>query len=407
MPFVLILAAALPTTAQNPVSSPAPWRNLPLAEPEGIRAHTGSFIVKDPRQTAWKRPDLPFRAEPSTGRKSAKVVVLVFDPTLKSQNNTRLFTHLKGTDPAAASRILADVVRQASWGYINYDIIDVIRLDAFPRKVDGFRYTETSYLDARRTQKWQPAHISYAAALEDAGLLPRLESEAITEVWLWGADGFHFDEFAGFIPNRYARFAPTDNPWFYRPYDIPTHLSRTTWVMGFNTEVGPDNMIHSYLHRAESMLSLAIASGLWDAKTQRDPWNLFSRPHKDLPAQPAHIGNCHVPPNGLSDYDYNRLDPVPSLFEAWNSYPDLAQAKPFPINSAAWGQNQFGYLKWWLERLPKFPGHTTYGYNNWWLYIANPDEELASIQPIQAETFIPPADAPSPPGSLGRSPQTP
>ena len=92
-----------------------------------------------------------------------------------------------------------------------------------------------------------------------------IKREKITELWVWGASGMHMDELAMRIPNRYARFGPTDNPWFYRPYDIPEELGRTTWVMGFNYEVGPDNMIHSYVHRIESMAALVRKHSLPEA----------------------------------------------------------------------------------------------------------------------------------------------
>jgi S-(hydroxymethyl)glutathione dehydrogenase/alcohol dehydrogenase len=46
----------------------------------------------------------------------------------------------------------------------------------------------------------------------------------------------------------------TDNPWFYRPYDIPD-IGRTVWVMGWNYERGEGEMLESYCHRIESVLS--------------------------------------------------------------------------------------------------------------------------------------------------------
>src|SRR5262249_39013228 len=163
-----------------------------------------------------------------------------------------------------------------------------------------FRYTNDSFMEVRKTQKWQPATSSYRGFFEENKLLDRFKKESITELWVWGASGMHFDEFAGYIPNRYARFAPTDNPWFYRPYDIPEELGRTTWVMGFNYEVGADNMIHSYTHRMESMAALAMADGIWDTNARRDPWNVFSWLEMDHKGTPSQVGNCHVPPNGQS-----------------------------------------------------------------------------------------------------------
>lgn len=373
------------------VQAPA-WRSLPVVPPEGRRAHTGAFVVEDRDASTWKRPNLTPDPRASTGRKVAKVVVLIYDPTLESHGGVRLIEWLKGTDPEQASRILADVVREASWGYINYEIVDVIRVDGFPAKADGFRYDEATYLEARHSKKWQPATVSYRALFEENGLLRRCREEGITEVWLWGADGFHFDEFAGFIPNRYARFGPTDNPWLYRPYDIPEELGRTTWVMGFNVEVGPDNMLHSYTHRVESMAALALADGMWDTKRRRDPWNVFSSLEMDHPGRPSQVGNCHVPPNGQSGYDYDNPRTVDSGAHLWWRYPDLRGA-PRPVSSAAWGHTHFGYQKWLLERVPKFPGHTEHGYNNWWTYIANTDEDLPDLVPPDPSRFRPPDES--------------
>jgi hypothetical protein len=387
------LAAFLLAQAVAP-DAPA-WRSLPQVEPVGERAHTGSYVVEDVDRAGWAKP--PFRDDEhaATGRKVAKVLVLVYNPVLEAEGGRRLIEWLKGTDPEEASRILVDVVRQASWGYINYEIVDIIEVDGYPAKVDGFRYDDASYLEARRTQRWQPSTISYRRLFEENDLVERCRREGITEVWLWGADGFHFDEFAGFIPNRYARFGPTDNPWLYRPYDIPEELGRTTWVMGFNVEVGPDNMIHSYTHRVESMAALALAGGVWDTGRRRDPWNVFSFLELDHPGRPSQVGNCHVPPNGKQGYDYANPRKVPSWADLWWKYPDL-RGEPRAVSSAAWGGTQFGYQKWILEHVPKTPGHTEFGYNNWWLYIANTDEELTDLQPPDPSRLRLPEGMPEP-----------
>jgi hypothetical protein len=371
------------------------WRDLPIIEPAGEPSHTGSFIVKNRESLEWRKPRLAYNSKACVGRKRAQVIVLIYDPILRSEQGKGLGEVLKGTDPEEASRTLADVVREASWGYINYEIVDVIRVNSFPKKVDGFRYNEASYLEARKTKNWQPATSSYRAFFEENGLLDRFNKEEITELWVWGADGFHFDEFAMFIPNRYARFGPTDNPWLYRPYDIPPELDRTTWVMGFNIEVGFDNAIHSYAHRVESMAALALADGVWNTQSRRDPWNLFTFLELDHPAAPSQVGNCHCPPNGQAGYDYNNRRRVDSWAWNWWRYPDL-RGKPQPISANTWGNNQFGYMKWLLERVPKFPGETPHGYNNWWVYIANVDEELPDLPESQRQSFEPPAEMPAP-----------
>ncbi|MCG3126214.1 MAG: hypothetical protein CHACPFDD_01044 [Phycisphaerae bacterium] len=398
-PF-LIPPAALPAAPRQAVGTqtePA-WRRLPDVKPSGELASTGSYTVKRSAISRWTRPPWTYDARAATGRKHAKVVVVIYNPVLESDGGKTLIEHLKANDPVEYSHILANVIREASWGYINYEIVDVISVDGYPQKVDGFRYTDESFMEVRKTQKWQPSPSSYRKVLEENGLLERFKREAITEMWLWGASGMHFDEFAGYIPNRYARFAPTDNPWFYRPYDIPEELGRTTWVMGFNYEVGADNMIHSYTHRVESMAALALADGVWDTHERRDPWNVFSWLEMDHAGTPSQVGNCHVPPNGQSGYDYNNKRRVLSWADGWANYPDL-RGEPRLISSTEWGNSHFGYQKWILEHVPKSPGYTKYGYNNWWLYIANTDEDLPELGSrgtgSQADEFRLPAEMPA------------
>ncbi len=382
--------------AGEPVKPASPaWKSLPVQTPAGEPQHTGAWTVAAPRATGWQRPRFVYNEPAATGRKLAKVIVLIYDPTLKSQSSKSLIQHFKWNDPVEYSHILADVVQQASWGYLNYEIVDWITVRDFPRRRDGTRYNEETYLAAKQSGKWHPVTASYRGFFEDNQLLDRCRRENITELWVWGAPGMHIDEFAGYIPNRYARFGPTDNPWLYRPYDIPPEIGHTMWVMGFNYEVGADNMIHSYVHRVESMAALACADGVWDTHTLRDPWNVFSFLELDHTNSPSMVGNCHVPPNGQSGYDYNNKRRALSWADNWLHYPDL-RGKPRLIGSAEWGHSQFGYMKWILERLPKYPGHTSYGYNNWWVYIANTDEDLPDYQPPALGKLILPEDMPAP-----------
>jgi hypothetical protein len=194
-----------------------------------------------------------------------------------------------------------------------------------------------------------------------------------------------------YIPNRHARFGPTDNPWLYRPYDIPPECGRTLWMMGFNYECGPDNMIHSYMHRVESMGALQFGDGIWDTKNRRDAWNIFSILETDFPGFPSMVGNCHVPPNGQEGYDYDNKRRVLSYADGWFDYPDLRGPARL-VSSDEWGNNQFGYMKWILEHLPKSAGATPEGLNNWWVYVANTDGDLPDYVAPKAERMVLPDD---------------
>jgi len=384
-----LLAALLPASlvAQEP-------RRPPGAE--GELAATGSYVLAKDAPRHWQKPPFHYDERVATGRKTAKVVVVIYDPVLEDQGGVRLTAHVKANDPRHYSRILVDVIRQASWGYLNYEIVDVLTIDGYPKKVDGFRYTDASFLAARQKQQWQPSPSSYRGILEENHLIERAKKEGITEVWLWGASGMHVDEFAGWVEDRYTRFGPTDNEWLYRPYDIPgDDIGHTFWVMGFNYEVGADNMIHSYTHRVESQCALAFGDGVWDPKTRRDPWNVFTFLENDFPGHPSMVGNCHVPPNGKEGYDYGNARVVMSWADNWSRYPDL-RGEPRPVSREDWGGTQFGYQKWILEHLPKGPGHTDQGYDNWWVYVANADGDLPAWTPPEPGRLQLPADYPPP-----------
>jgi len=379
-------ACSLPGRATDGRNVPR-WRSLPVETPTGRLDSTGSYVVEERAPASFVRPKVVADERVCGGRKKARVAVLIYDPVLKCEGGKRVTEWLNAADPVEYSHVMADVVRQASWGYINYEIADVIRVDAFPIKVDGFRYTDQTFVEVRKTQEWQPSSSSYRKMLEENGLLERVQRGDIHEVWVWGCGGMHFDEFAMYIPNRYARFGPTDNLWLYRPYDIPPECGRTLWMMGFNYECGPDNMVHSYVHRVESMLALQFGDGIWDCDKRRDGWNVFSRLEHDFPGTPSMVGNAHVPPNGQEGYDYDNKRRVLSYADQWSNYPVLT-GEPRLIGSDEWGNNQFGYVKWYLEHLPKAPGATKEGYNNWWVYVANTDEDLPEYVPPTAKEMV-------------------
>ncbi len=399
-----VVAAALGIAAACAQSGPvaaapaAPkWKSLPVVAPTGHLEATGSYVVEDRAAASFARPPVVADARVCGGRKRSRVAVLIYDPVLKCEGGKRVTEWLNARDPVEYSYIMADVVRAASWGYIDYEIADVIVVDAFPIKVDGFRYTDQSFVEVRKTENWQPATSSYRKMLEENHLLERVQSGDLREVWVWGCGGMHFDEFAMYIPNRYARFGPTENGWLYRPYDIPPECGRTLWMMGFNYECGPDNMVHSYVHRVESMLALQFGDGIWDCKNRRDAWNVFSRLENDFKGEPSMVGNAHVPPNGQEGYDYDNKRRVLSYADQWSNYPVLT-GQPRLVGSDEWGNNQFGYEKWFLEHLPKAAGATREGTNNWWVYVANTDEDLPEfVPPTSAEMVLPdgwPAAAP-------------
>jgi hypothetical protein len=319
--------------------------------------------------------------EPASAR-TIRVVVLNYDPILREHGEVRLSRHMGWHDPRALTERIVHDLREASRGFASYEVVEFLDVDAFPVKRDGFSYDEKSYLEmwADRNKAHQPDAVSYSAIFERFGLVERVRRDGIEEIWLWGAPYFGWDEYAMKIPGDLL-FYPTDNPWLYRPYDIPD-CGKTVWVMGWNYERGEAEALHSYGHRVEGILSLTVGQGVWDhQKTPDNVWNRFTRVAKDFPDD-AQVGNVHFGPNSKEGYDYARKEAVLSGAEDWLSYPRLT-GKKSRIDCEAWGGPDYhlGYMRWWLRHLPRAAGKTDGFWINWWRYVADYDEAVKTLPP--------------------------
>jgi hypothetical protein len=150
--------------------------------------------------------------------------------------------------------------------------------------------------------------------------------------------------------------------------------------MGLNYERGVDQAFHSFGHRMESAMSHAyweVTGQPWnDLSPTPTAWDIFTRINKDLPGG-AHVGNCHFPPNGTSDYNYGNTAWVTSYAQNWHRYPYLYSGNTL-VNVTTWiykgseplaeGYDHLGYLRWFYDHLPRFEGITDGVLNNWWHY---------------------------------------
>lgn len=311
-----------------------------------------------------------------------KVIVLNYDPILTTKDHQRMSRFFHWSDPRDLTKRLVEDLARVSGGRARYQILDFIDINAFPLKRDRFRYTEESFLAiwADKSKAHQPDSVSYAEIFRTNQLTERIQKEDVREIWLWGAPYFGWDEYAMKFPGDQVYFE-TKNPWFYRPYDIPD-CGKTVWVMGFSTERGEAEALHSYGHRCEGILSLTVGRGVWDSsKPEGNPWNLFTRTLKDDP-RGGSVGNIHYPPNALSDYQYDRDAEVLSDAEDWRGYPALKGERK-PINRDAWGGPDYhrNYVLWWLDHLPKGPGQQDGWLRDWWRYIVDHDAATSEFPP--------------------------
>ena len=330
---------------------------------------------------AQTAPSAAKDAGAKVGSRTIDVMAIIYDPVFKKHGNVKMSEHFKWNDAKKLSAELAEALTAASGGFAKYKLAEIVNSDSFPAKIDGYLYDESSFLEmwADKSKNHQPDRSSYKAIFKTHGIEEKIRQGKIDEVWLWGAPYMGFDEYAMKIPGD-KLYYQTDNPWFYRPYDIPD-CGRTVWVMGFNYERGLAEAIHSFGHRCEGILSLTVGKGKWYDADPGNPWRAFSLQEKEYPGKAA-VGNVHGGPNAESGYDYANAKAVLSSAEDWLNYPHLT-GKKTSIDKESWGgpDYQLNYMKWYLKHLPKAPGSTGGFYNNWWEYVVNYDAAVKKLPP--------------------------
>jgi len=312
------------------------------------------------------------------------VIVINFDPVLKTRQNLRLHEYLKWSDPWRLTDQMVQDARRTSHGYVDYHVVEKIECDGFPKFRNGFSYSEEAFLEmwGKDRSKADKGMTSFVWLFDKFNLQEKIKAQDVREIWLWGAPYFAWDELHWKTPGDKIPYQ-TENPWFYRPYDIPD-AGRTIWIMGWNYERAEGEMLESYCHRIESVLSLTVGQGVWDPSKQLgNPWNQFSRVDKDFPGQ-AEVGTVHYAPNSVSDYDWSNTNNVWTFADDWLSYPKLPRKKKLlNAETGGWAGIVHHHL-WWMTHIPHAPGQTGGFYNNWWQYIVNYDEALKKLPPPKA-----------------------
>lgn len=320
-------------------------------------------------------------APPTIGQKTINVIVINFDPVLQLRGGKTLREYMKWQDPwDLTEKMIADA-KECSNGYVNYKVVEKVNYNGFTQFRNGFTYTEDKflYMWEKDRSTANPGMTSFKWLFDKFDLKNKIKQKNIGEIWLWGAPYMAWDELHWKTPGDKIPYQ-TDNPWFYRPYDIPD-VGKTIWIMGWNYERGEGEMLESYCHRIESVLSLTVGKGVWDhKKNPENPWTKFTRIDRDFPGE-AEVGSVHCAPNSKSDYDWDNDKVVATYADDWLTYPNLPRKKKY-LNAETGGwKGIIGHHKWWMTRLPHNPGTTGGFYNNWWEYIVNYDEAIKKLPP--------------------------
>lgn len=290
-----------------------------------------------------------------------KVLVINLDPLIPNEGNRPLHQVYKWNDPRQLAEGYIKEIQQASGGFIRYKIVEWRDVNAFPVKEDGFVYTPETFKECweNRETCHQPDGSDYPLLLETYGVVPRIDSGEIDELWIFGAPYFGFWESAMAGPGAfYINGGVYDSMEASRPFAI----------MGFSYERGVAEMMHNLSHRTES--SMERIYGGWEVDKLTTNWARFAaNAHQSNGV--AAVGTCHYPPNGEKDYDYANPREVESSADDWLNYPNLA-GKTAKVSCETWGGPNYhlNYMRWWFSHLPKAPGINEDGrQNNWWKYV--------------------------------------
>ncbi|HEX5690165.1 MAG TPA: hypothetical protein VFX76_09190 [Roseiflexaceae bacterium] len=320
-----------------------------------IRRLIGEPIDNAPMQPPQRRPP---------GVVRPRVLQIVFDPTVSSEGGRKLREILRWNDPDVLARQYIDDLAASSGGYLNYQIVDRIEVDAFPLKADGFRYTGEEFVRGWRERRMhEPDLVDYPALLREFDLVARRARGEFDEVWL-----FAFP-YAGFWESTMVGRGAF---WCNSP-PVPNsqHCDSRFVVMGFSCERGVDCMLENFGHRVESIMTHVFRGH----PPQYNLWERFTRYDQIAPGQ-SQCGNVHFAPSSARDYDWGNPRAVVSYCDDWYSFPHLP-GKARRVDRSEWGNGDMrAHHIWWLDHLPRVAGETYGVSNNWWEYLLllrNPD----------------------------------
>jgi hypothetical protein len=292
---------------------------------------------------------------------SPRVLLITYNPIIRSEGGQKLARLLGWKDADALCQDYIADLRECSNGFVNYQIVQKIEVDAWPVKADGFCYDETSFLRCWRSKAGfhDPDEVDYEAIIAEFDLLKRVEADQIDEVWLFAFPYAGFYESIMVGPGAF---------WCNSPPIPRTDVPRRFVIMGFNYERGVGPMLESFGHRVESILRHT-----W--RQWRGGDNLYEQYilyDKKAPGK-ANCGWMHYAPNSLTDYDWGNLTRVPSNCDDWLNFPKF-QGLVRQVDCTEWGNGDMrAHHKWWFKHLPNAPGHTRGISNNWWWYSVDPN----------------------------------
>lgn len=297
-------------------------------------------------------------------RMHPRVLLFAFDPIMPNKGGKRMHEAYGWDDPRRLTRRALDDLARDSHGLVAPILTTEIH-DAWPVQADGFQYDPATFDQDWSKRQMHDSVFDYRRFVLDYGLAPRILGGEIDEVWVYcGPYGGFWESTMAGDGGYWCNSTPVAG--------VPS--SRLFVIMGLNFERGVGEAIHSFGHRAESIMLRQY--GAWEP-SRINAWSAFTLLDKDAPGLGG-VGNVHFPVNGENDYDYDNPRVVTSFADDWRHYPatpGLAREIDFHEWSPEGEDPQREYLNWWYDHFPHRGGRgPDYYLMNWWRYLWDVDQ---------------------------------
>jgi hypothetical protein len=304
-------------------------------------------------------PGEPVGGKPTPVKK--KVSLIIHNPRIPSAGNKRLNEVLKWNNADELCKGYIADMREISYGYANYEIVERIEVDGFPVKADGFAYTGDEFVRLWQAKKGfhQPDAVDYAPLLADFKMVEKVNAGKVDEFWL-----FAFP-YAGYYESI---MAGPDPFWCNAPAMEGIPAKKRFIIMGFNYQRGVGEMLEAFGHRAESIMRHVFRK----KKGNANLWERFARYDQSHPGR-AEVGVMHFAPNSTRDYEWGNKTRVKSSCDDWYNFPNLTGQQRV-VDCGDWGDGDIrAHHQWWFKHMPHITGSSGGISYNWWQYIIDPN----------------------------------
>lgn len=319
-----------------------------------------------------------------------RVFVINFDPIIE-ENPKRLLSevrHYNDVDTLIGAFIKE--IDEVSHHLVQYQYDsqrNYSRVEEFTHLLPDFHYTVDEYLAVLdgRAKHHEPDAVNYAEIIDTYDLIGRVMRNEIDEVWLFGGPWFGFSE---------SHMVGKGAIWCNSDAEPNTdQCTRRFVIMGFNYERLAVEMVHDIGHRMEAIMAAVYGSldawndayaaarnglaSLANPKRFQSPKNDYERfmLYEGIAPGRAEVGLIHMPPNAQKDLDWWNAHPASSACDDWLSSPRVQKPRRM-VDCGQWNAppDEDGYLRWWFEHVPHYPGSKNGILNNWWDYTMRVDQ---------------------------------